>query len=192
MINETRLPGTIVYCGKRKCKHNVKEPYGPFRRCLRESIKLSPDCTHFESKVLKYDAKKMREYLETAPDPVIALAILKLYERQTVAEQNKRTSLERNKRGFNKFDAKDMSSFALNFKAAKRYMSTENYVYHNSNKVKSLRPRVYKYSKQLAEIANHRIDTLKTNTTPSSIITEMESGVIYDQDGLKITIQEGR
>lgn len=84
-------------------------------------------------------------------DMNVCSAVVTIYRRQTRAEQASGQTGEYNGVGFNKFDAKILSSFAeqiiRNKRQGRRYLLSVN-------QIALARKRIKKYAKQLAKIAN--------------------------------------
>lgn len=80
-------------------------------------------------------------------DRAVTKAVVAIYYNQTQDEISSKVTQEHNGKGFTKFDAKfltEMATFAIN-----------NGMTLTTKQVECIRHRVYKYWRQLAEIANN-------------------------------------
>lgn len=77
-------------------------------------------------------------------DKAVERAILAIYEKQTIEEQQKLISIENNKAGFGKIDAKEMGELALKLKNGEKLSESE---------LAKSRNKMMKYWKQLMRIS---------------------------------------
>lgn len=98
--------------------------------------------------------ESIRALLQTN-DRAVERAILRLYERQTYAEQNAKTTSESNGIGFNGADAELLSSFAEQLKAGRHLTPARTKPDGRmGGQMYYARRKILKYARQLAEIAN--------------------------------------
>lgn len=97
---------------------------------------------------MKYTKQHIRNLLENN-DKAVHKAIVVLYSRQTAAEQTSMSTREHNGVGFNATDAELLSSFAEQIKKG-RSLSVKQ--------MEWARKKIMKYSGQLANIANERMN----------------------------------
>ena len=91
-----------------------------------------------------WTAEDIKKVIETNDDQVGKM-LVKLYNCQTDAEKNGKSTAEANGRGFNKFDAPMLSSLAESYKQYGRLTPKQ---------LELARKRIKKYAGQLAMIAN--------------------------------------
>jgi len=92
---------------------------------------------------------RIREKLETS-DEMVKRSLLVLYDYQTTVEQNSQETVENNGVGFNGVDAPFLSSVAEWVMKGNRITPKQMVI---------VRKKIYKYSTQLAKIANKRLQT---------------------------------
>jgi hypothetical protein len=92
----------------------------------------------------KWTKDKIQELLETN-DTMVVRSVLKLYEFQTLDEQDLGTASKRNGMGFNRIDAEFLSSIAEWILSGKKL---------SYKQLTLSRKMILKYSAQLAKIAN--------------------------------------
>lgn len=87
---------------------------------------------------------QMKRFIQTARWERVANALMKLFERQTRAEQDALITQDRNNRGFSAFDAEVLSSMA-------KFYSERGFL--TEKQVLILRWKLRKYAGQLVDIA---------------------------------------
>jgi len=92
--------------------------------------------------------EQMKEWLETAPKPRLANALVNLYERQTLDEQSAQMTKYHNGVGFSACDAEILSSLA-------EWWARKNFF--TDKQANLVRRKLKKYCGQLVEIANDKI-----------------------------------
>lgn len=98
------------------------------------------------NKIYKWNKENIQELLLTN-DKAARRAIQVLYSFQTEDEKEVDLTIHPNKKGFNAWDAREMS------KVAKRLDSTDGITQEELNAV---RPKLLKYANQLARVANEK------------------------------------
>jgi hypothetical protein len=83
----------------------------------------------------------------------VGRALSALYERQTASEQSSMDTKEWNGVGFSAFDGHIMSSMAV-FYRERGYLTEKQLAFLRSGTKKRPAPRIHRYAKQLADIAN--------------------------------------
>jgi hypothetical protein len=94
-----------------------------------------------------WNKEEIKGLLQTN-DKMIAKSLIELYKKQTQDEQITESTNHTNNQGFTSGDAKRMTSMA------KWTMTRNNFL--TQKQIDWLRPRLIKYSAQLARIANER------------------------------------
>ena len=95
----------------------------------------------------KWSKEEIREKLETS-DNWLAHAIVAIYKKQTQDEQVSKATNRHNNVGFTGCDAYILSSFAEQINAGKTL---------SFKQINCARPKMLKYARQLANIANGKI-----------------------------------
>lgn len=99
-----------------------------------------------KNKNLKWNKENIEELLKTN-DRAVMRALVVLYSFQTQDEKEAGLTLHPNKRGFNAYDARALS------KAIEKVKTDEGFT---KEELDCIRPKILKYSAQLATVANER------------------------------------